>query len=81
MTTRLIRRQLQSGRRAHCHRLLADNTARIWDANTGQQVGEPLRHGVTRQQDGMGIVTASEDKTARIWNTKTGQQVGVTLRP
>ena len=58
-----------------------DKTARIWDANTGQQVGEPLRHeaGLMRpafSADGARIVTASDDKTARIWDAKTGQAGG-----
>ena len=44
--------------------------ARIWDANTGQQVGEPLRresevYTASFSANGARIVTASADKTAR----------------
>jgi WD40 repeat protein len=48
-----------------------DGTARIWDANTGQ---EQLRvthdsqvAGVGFSPDGTRLATASADKTARIW--------------
>ena len=70
----------------------ADKTIRIWNMETGQQVGEPLTghtHGVQSvaispyklDENGGGsaaryIVSGSSDKTIRIWNMETGQQVG-----
>ena len=56
----------------------ADHTARVWDAQTGQPLTEPLKHAdqVTAAQfspDGKRIVTASADNTARVWDAQTGQ--------
>ena len=52
-----------------------DSTARIWDAQTGRSVGEPLDHGpkvavyaVDFSRDGTRIITLSSDNTARIWD-------------
>src|ERR1700678_2494864 len=58
-----------------------DNTARIWDAETGNAVGEAMTHGgvvksASFSPDGKRVVTASEDKTARIWDAETGKAVG-----
>ncbi|MGA8586464.1 MAG: hypothetical protein WB715_21985, partial [Roseiarcus sp.] len=50
-----------------------DQTARIWDAATGQPIGEPLKGhdsavmSAAFSPDGTRIVTASWDKTARVW--------------
>ena len=62
-----------------------DNTIRIWDAETGRQVGQPLE-GHTRtvksaffSPDGKQIVSASADKTIRIWDAETGRQIGQLL--
>ncbi|KAF7349660.1 WD40 repeat-like protein [Mycena sanguinolenta] len=63
----------------------ADETVRLWDAKTGQQVGEPLvGHtnyvwSVAFSPDGSHIVSGSDDKTVRLWDAKTGQQVGEPL--
>ena len=51
----------------------SDKTARVWDADTGKPVGEPMTHGeavlsASFSPDGKRVVTASEDKTARVWN-------------
>lgn len=63
----------------------ADNTARIWDAQTGQPLFKPLRH--TKQvffanfsHDGRRVVTTSDDGTARIWDAQTGDPVTPFLR-
>ena len=62
-----------------------DKTARLWDAETGKQIGAPLvghEDGVTSaafSPDGKRIVTASADKTARLWDAETGKQIGAPL--
>jgi WD40 repeat protein len=63
----------------------SDHTARIWDAQTGQPIGEPLHHNdqvraASFSPDGTRIVTASVDHTARIWDAQTGQPIGEPLR-
>ena len=55
-----------------------DHTARVWNAQTGEPLTEPLRHseGVMSAQfspDGKWIVTASLDNSARVWDAQTGQ--------
>ncbi|CCA77365.1 related to WD40-repeat protein (notchless protein) [Serendipita indica DSM 11827] len=63
-----------------------DNTIRLWDAATGQAVGEPLRghesevSAVGFSPDGSQIVSGSWDKTIRLWDAATGQAVGEPLR-
>ena len=49
-----------------------DQTARVWDADTGKPVGEPMTHGeqvnsASFSPDGKRVVTASYN-TARVWN-------------
>ena len=55
-----------------------DDTARIWDARTGLQLGPALQHGgevamAEFSPDGTRVVTASEDKTARVWEVRSGK--------
>ena len=49
-----------------------DKTARVWDAETGKEVGAPLQHensviSAAFSPDGRRVVTASADKTARVF--------------
>jgi TIR domain/WD domain, G-beta repeat len=61
-----------------------DKTARIWDARTGEPIGETLHHdGVVWaamfDTRGERVVTASDDNTARIWDARTGEPIGKPL--
>ena len=54
-----------------------DNTARVWDAKSGEPVTEPLEHedvvnSALFSPDGKYIVTTSYDNTARVWDAKSG---------
>ena len=58
-----------------------DGTARLWDAHTGQPIGEPMVHGaqvsaVAFSPDGATVLTGSNDRTARLWDAHTGQPIG-----
>ncbi|MGB7510403.1 MAG: hypothetical protein WBP54_03835, partial [Pelodictyon phaeoclathratiforme] len=55
-----------------------DKTARVWDAQTGKPVSQPMQHqsSVTSaafSPDGRFVVTASSDNTARVWDAQTGK--------
>jgi WD40 repeat protein len=57
-----------------------DHTARIWDAQTGQPLAEPLVHldhvkWVEFSSDGNRVVTASTDNTACLWDARTGRKL------
>jgi WD40 repeat protein len=61
-----------------------DHTARIWDAKTGQPIGQPLHHddkvfAASFSPDGTRIVTASSDYTAGIWDGESGNPIGEPL--
>jgi eukaryotic-like serine/threonine-protein kinase len=58
-----------------------DRTAQLWDAATGQPVGQPMHHqgtvlAVAFSPDGKSVLTGCSDKTARLWDTATGQPLG-----
>ncbi|KAG8706339.1 hypothetical protein FRC09_002465 [Ceratobasidium sp. 395] len=59
-----------------------NNTIRVWNAHTGQPVGEPLKghtgivNSVAYSPDGAWIVSSSRDSTIRIWDAYTHQPVG-----
>ena len=79
MRTAVVARQLQPGRHAASSPRPTDKTARVWDAATGKQLGEPLRHEdevdarAASARTARRIVTASDDKTARVWDAATGK--------
>jgi WD40 repeat protein len=55
--------------------------AQLWDAATGEPLGEPLVHhcGVLAglfSPDGRVVVTGSADHTARLWDRATGRPIG-----
>ncbi|KAG8785016.1 hypothetical protein FRC12_018076 [Ceratobasidium sp. 428] len=66
--------------------LISRGTIRIWDAHTGQPVGQPLEGHTERvnsaaySPDGAYIVSGSDDYTIRIWDAQTNRPVGQPLK-
>ena len=62
-----------------------DNTVRVWDANTGKEIGKPLQHhssvwSVAFSHDGTKIVSGSSDGTVWVWDANTGKEIGKALQ-
>ncbi|MBR1255187.1 TIR domain-containing protein [Bradyrhizobium sp. AUGA SZCCT0240] len=57
------------------------DTLRLWDANTGTQIGPAMAHGgpvngaILSQDEGR-ILAWSDDRTIRLWEVATGRQIG-----
>ena len=56
----------------------SDTTARVWDAQFGEPLIEPMKHenavySAQFSEDGKWIVTASGDHTARVWDVQSRQ--------
>ncbi len=63
----------------------SDQTARLWDAATGEPLALPMKHdaalmAVAFSPDGAKVATASYDHTARLWDAATGQPLGVAMK-
>ena len=62
-----------------------DKTIRIWDAEFGTVVGEPITghngdvNSIAYSPDGRYIISGSSDRTVRIWDAETGAAVGKPL--
>lgn len=62
-----------------------DQTARIWDAASGQPVGKPMRHSsevelASFSPNGRIIVTISDGNESRLWDSSTGEPIGAPLK-
>jgi WD40 repeat protein len=63
-----------------------DKTLRLWNAQSGKQIGEPLTghsgavNSAAFSPDGKYIVTGSSDETVRLWDAETGKQIGKPLQ-
>jgi WD40 repeat protein len=58
----------------------ADNTARLWDIGTGQELRKFEGHSaavrsVAFSPDGQVILTGSDDESVRLWETQTGREI------
>ncbi|QEH32544.1 WD domain, G-beta repeat [Aquisphaera giovannonii] len=62
-----------------------DRTARIWDASTGEPLGEPMLHpdsveSVAFSHDGRTIATGCNDGSVRLWDVSSQRLIGDALR-
>ena len=62
-----------------------DGTLRLWDAQTGRPIGDPLTRASRRVRsvavtpDGRRLVSGGWDGTLRLWDAQTGQPIGAPL--
>ncbi len=61
-----------------------DRTARLWDAVTGEPVGEALVHplgvwSAVFSPDGTLVLTGGSDRQARVWDVGSGRLIGRTM--
>ena len=62
-----------------------DRVARLWDAETGLPISQPLRHdgslrSLAISRDGRTVLTGSYDRTAQLWDKATGKPIGPAFR-
>ncbi|MFO0880508.1 MAG: protein kinase [Gemmataceae bacterium] len=62
-----------------------DNTAQLWNCETGQRVGEPMQHqdlvqDVNFSPDGLGMFTSGDDAVTRAWSVPDGRSRGEPFR-
>ncbi|KAH7904917.1 quinon protein alcohol dehydrogenase-like superfamily [Hygrophoropsis aurantiaca] len=62
-----------------------DFSIRVWDAATGQEIGDLMRHEdwirqIALSRDGQRLASASDDRTVRVWDLKTRRQIGGPLQ-
>ncbi|MEM6625117.1 MAG: SUMF1/EgtB/PvdO family nonheme iron enzyme [Pseudomonadota bacterium] len=63
----------------------SDNTVRLWDAQTGDQIGPSMQHnfivrGAVFSKDDTRILSWSVDNTVRLWDAQTGDQIGPSMQ-
>jgi WD40 repeat protein len=63
----------------------ADGSARVWDADTGEPLTPPVRHGAAVlyaafSADGSRLLTAAEDRTVRAHDALTGEALAPPLK-
>jgi len=55
----------------------SDDTSQLWDAKTGQPIGQPLQgHLIAFSSDSARILLDTKDDAWRLWNTATGEPIG-----
>jgi WD40 repeat protein len=62
-----------------------DQTAQVWDVDSGKRVGTPMKHmgsvnSAVFSPNGRRVVTASEDQTAQVWDAESGKAVGTAMQ-
>ena len=64
----------------------ADQTAKVWDAESGKELLTLRGHsdtvnGVAFSPDGKRLATASDDQTAKVWDAESGKELLDPARP
>jgi WD40 repeat protein len=62
-----------------------DATARIWNSQTGEMIGKPMKHDAEVwfaqfSSDSKRILTAAADNVARLWDAESGHPIGAPMR-